>query len=360
MYPENSYAVTANVLLGDADGDGQVNIDDAISISQYLLGKYQVNELQFTAMDVNQDGAVTTTDSLIIQYIESGSINPVTVRKELYALPDQSERSYYRHLCSSSDATSKVPYTIKAPKYLTADSVLEYEEEVSPMSEIRDQDNTNVVQLDLNGNIGSGFIVGSHIIATAAHCVYNNGKFIDNIKVNIYNKNGAVNASNLIHTSTAKELHIPRKYVYPGTDASENFDYALIYVEDDLSEYGVWSMGVLSDNFMNSGRPLTTSGFTILNNEYARYYSEGSVISPADWGSSEEHNLPIYRLHAESQSYGGKSGGVTYYKSDYDDVIAKSAVGVNTGAPPDTNYSWAVRMNPNLIWFYKQNPEAGK
>lgn len=75
---------------------------------------------------------------------------------------------------------------------------------------------------------------------------------------------------------------------------------------------------------------------------------------------NEEHNNPEYRLHAESQSYGGKSGGVTYYKSDYDDVLAKSAVGVNTGSPRDTHYSWAVRMNPNLIWFYKQNPEAGK
>lgn len=359
VYPKESYAAE-NVLLGDADGNGQVNINDAISISQFLLGKLQVTPAQFTAMDINQDGAVTKTDALMVQYVEAGSIAPVTVNKELYAEPDQNSRSYYRHMCNSSDVTSKIPYTIQAPNALTADSVLEYEE-VSPMSEIRDNDNTNVVQLDLNGYIGSGFIVGSHIIATAAHCVYNDGEFIDNIKVNIYNKNGTVNSSNLVHTSTAKELHIPRKYVYPGTDAPENFDYALIYVEDDLSEYGVWSMGVLSDNFMNSGRPLTTSGFTILNNEYyARYYSEGSVISPADWGSSEEHNLPIYRLHAESQSYGGKSGGVTYYKSDYDDVLAKSAVGVNTGSPRDTHYSWAVRMNPNLIWFYKQNPEAGK
>lgn len=38
MYAKESYAAVQNVFLGDADGNVQVNIDDAISISQYLLG----------------------------------------------------------------------------------------------------------------------------------------------------------------------------------------------------------------------------------------------------------------------------------------------------------------------------------
>ncbi|MDE5582227.1 MAG: trypsin-like peptidase domain-containing protein [Ruminococcus sp.] len=354
-------AAVEKVLLGDVDGNKKVDINDTVLILQYLLGRYQADAYQFTAMDVNQDGAVTTTDALMVQNVESGSIESVTVKKELYNVPDQSERSYFRHLCSSSDATSKTRYSIAAPNSLTSASVLEYEEEVSPLSDIIDTENTNVVQLDLGSGIGSGFIVGSHVIATAAHCVYDNNKFVDNIKVNIYNTKGKVSPSNLIHTSTAKELHVPVEYVSSDQAiAKENFDYALIYVEDDLSNYGVWSLGVLSDSFMNSERWLTASGFRTLDNIYARYYSEGSVIAPDTWGEGEAHNLPIYRLYAKSQSYRGKSGGIMYYKSDFNNESVKSAVGVITGNHPDTDYSWAVRMNPNLIWFYKQNPTAGK
>lgn len=367
VFPKESYAAT-NVLLGDADGDGQVNINDAVSISQFLLGKYTVTDRQFTAMDFNQDGAVTKTDALMIQYVEAGSITPTTVNKELYDEPDQDSRGYFRHICSSSDATSKSRYSISPPEELTASSTFSYEDEVSPYI-LRDQENTNVVQLDLNGNVGSGFIVGSHVIATAAHNVYDrtNGNFINNIKVNIYNMNGAVNSSNLVHTSDAKELHIPLNYVYPDWDlllgqqySPENYDYALIYVEDDLSEYGIWNMGVLSDSFMNSSANLTTSGFAKLGGVSARYYDKGMVTSLAQWILDEANIKRELVVCSQNQFYDTMYGGVTYYESTYNDTPAKSAVGVNTGFSVNTGCSWSVRMNPNLIWFYKQNPKAGK
>ena len=67
------------------------------------------------------------------------------------------------------------------------------------------------------------------------------------------------------------------------SEEEPNYDYALIYVEDDLSEYGIWNMGVLSDSFMNSSANLTTSGFAKLGGVSARYYDKGMVTSPAQW-----------------------------------------------------------------------------
>ena len=52
-------------MLGDVNGDGVVNITDAIGLVNYILGKstFEVNEL---AADVNEDGAVNITDAIAI------------------------------------------------------------------------------------------------------------------------------------------------------------------------------------------------------------------------------------------------------------------------------------------------------
>lgn len=362
LYEKESYAAVQNVLLGDANGDGKVNISDAVLVHQYLAGMYQVDAYKLTCMDINQDYVIDSTDALMIQYVEIKTITADTVVKNLYTVPNAETRTYYRHNCKSTDLASRDSYTLAAPAFYGANSVLEYEDtDINLMAEIRDQENTNVVQLELNGYVGSGFIVGSHIIATAAHCVYNKSenKFVNNVKVNIYNKDGIVNASNLVHTSSAKELHVPQEYVNRNDSSRDNYDYALIYVEDDLSEYGIWSMGIPIDEFMESNKQLITIGFTDLGgNTYSRYYSTGNVIAPADWGY-EPDNIP-YRIHSTSTSYGGKSGGILYYKSDYNSTLAKSAVGVNTGSKPSTHYSWANRITPTLLQFYKQNTQINK
>lgn len=56
---------TFNTVLGDVNGDGVVNITDAIGLVNYILGKstFEVNEL---AADVNEDGAVNITDAIAI------------------------------------------------------------------------------------------------------------------------------------------------------------------------------------------------------------------------------------------------------------------------------------------------------
>ena len=60
-----SITAAFNTVLGDVNGDGVVNITDAIGLVNHILGKstFEVNEL---AADVNEDGAVNITDAIAI------------------------------------------------------------------------------------------------------------------------------------------------------------------------------------------------------------------------------------------------------------------------------------------------------
>lgn len=346
-------ANTQRFLLGDVNGDGVVSVSDSIITNQYILGCFVASGEELTCMDVNQDYVIDNTDVLMIRYIAAGLISADTVTKVPYTSPNYETREYYRHDCNSSN-TNKTLYTLTdLPQTANINEVAEF----SYTSDNRDKENTNVVQLDLGNSTGSGFIVAPHVIATAAHCVYDVDEkaFINDISVNIYNKDGEVSSDNLVHTCKARYIHIPKRYIEKVFEYDDVYcDYALIYVEDDLSEYGVWSMGVSVDDFMETGKNLTASGFTAVNKtDYARYYSEGNVRS---FEECNEYDKNIdYRISAESLSYGGKSGGVLYYKSSYDNIMTSSAVGIITGGAYSTHYTWAVRITPTILQFYKQN-----
>ena len=62
-----SASATTNVIIGDANGNGTVEIGDAICIYQFLSGRYGADDSRFTAMDYNCDGVVDKTDALEIQ-----------------------------------------------------------------------------------------------------------------------------------------------------------------------------------------------------------------------------------------------------------------------------------------------------
>ena len=63
------------ILLGDANGDGNISIMDALAIQKYVSGK-AVDSFIEIAADVDDDGFVTVKDSLSVQkYIAGKSVN---------------------------------------------------------------------------------------------------------------------------------------------------------------------------------------------------------------------------------------------------------------------------------------------
>lgn len=54
------------VLIGDADGDGGVNIMDATTI-QLHVAKYKVENINLSCADVNGDGEISIIDATLVQ-----------------------------------------------------------------------------------------------------------------------------------------------------------------------------------------------------------------------------------------------------------------------------------------------------
>ena len=66
-------AENTTLQVGDANGDGDVDIDDATYMQQYLAGRQPgASDEQIKAMDTNGDGDVDTDDVTLLQYYLAG------------------------------------------------------------------------------------------------------------------------------------------------------------------------------------------------------------------------------------------------------------------------------------------------
>lgn len=71
-----TYSIQFNTIPGyvDIDGDGFVNVNDAIAVLQHVVGLSPLSEGQINLADVNEDGLITSLDaSFILKNIAQGS-----------------------------------------------------------------------------------------------------------------------------------------------------------------------------------------------------------------------------------------------------------------------------------------------
>lgn len=335
-------ATTDTILLGDVtDGDGVTAID-ALLVQRYLRGEVTATPRQLTAMDVNEDGVIDNTDVSTIMYqIVMGNFSYVT--KELYTVPDNSSVTYYKHNCSSTNSTQYTQYTIQSTSNYPAST---NDLSSSNLSELRsvdypDYQNIECVKVTCSSVQGSGFVVDNHLIMTAAHCVYGNSSFFSNVAVTFYDEN--MNPSTPI---SARYIHVPENFALTG---NVNYDYALIYVDEDLSDYVV-NIGVMTDYFMTTGQNLTTSGFTMYN---IMQRCTGSITTMASYP------LEIsYRFHSNGKCKSGKSGGMVYFESTSSPsstytINYKSVVGNATHTSGEDTFG--CRITTSLLRFIYQN-----
>lgn len=61
---------TADVMVGDVNGDEKILTNDAVAIVDYVLEKTDLNDAQLKAADTNVDGKVLTNDAVnIVDYV---------------------------------------------------------------------------------------------------------------------------------------------------------------------------------------------------------------------------------------------------------------------------------------------------
>jgi len=85
-----------NLLLGDSDSNGIVNIVDALMIAQYTVGQ-TMNNINLQAADTNVDNVVNIVDALIVAQFCVGLIT------EMPPLPQGSTEKFTLTLRSTTD-----------------------------------------------------------------------------------------------------------------------------------------------------------------------------------------------------------------------------------------------------------------
>ncbi|MBO4293572.1 MAG: dockerin type I repeat-containing protein [Clostridia bacterium] len=70
----NTYAANDEIIKGDINGDGKINITDVTKISAYLVKKINLDKTMLARADYDGDGSVTTKDRDLIAQIVKGGI----------------------------------------------------------------------------------------------------------------------------------------------------------------------------------------------------------------------------------------------------------------------------------------------
>ena len=181
------------------------------------------------------------------------------------------------------------------------------------------------------------------MIATCAHTLYDGTTFHTDYKVKVYDAAGTT----CIATYNATELHIPATY-YNGYN--KYYDYGLIYVDDDLTDYGTMALGLPTNEFETTEQTVAVSGFPGLVNGIStsnRYYGLGTITTTTN----------DYRLCYTTYASPGQSGGPVYVEYTLGDETYRSAIGIHSTSAGSNHY--AIRTTVPLLRFYYNNSHIG-
>lgn len=208
-----------------------------------------------------------------------------------------------------------------------------------------------------SGGIGSGFVVDDHTIATAGHVVYSNDTGSQTVShILLFNTSG-VN----VLDATPIEYHVPYDFIsrlvpsnQPNACATNEYDYALITVEEDLSNYACFYLGAPLDEFMSTSSALTVSGFPgKVNNitvntltTHALYSGNGTILN-------YNYFYPDKQIFYNVDMTPGDSGGPAYITTSYYGSIYYTVIGINVSEAG--TYNIATRITSDLLHFYLNN-----
>ncbi len=342
----------------DVNGDGNVSMADYTVLTMLLDG---YKPLSYDKYDVTNNGVVSFADAAtIFDYYRYGSsassasvanfndlTPPVADIASIY-----NSVTYLKRNCSTGAVTE---YTLNTNGDDVASTAsVEWS---TPM--VTDPNETAVVKItDSQGYlIGTGTIIDNHIIATAAHNLYDAEEGYSDIAIQVIGEQNQV-----LTTITPSYIHLPKMYTIG--DGSNIYDYALIYVDGNLSQYGMFEIGLALDSFVTDTTgeySVKVSGFPGNMSEDARYVSEGSIYGTNNIlnGSANPNIMCHYAI-----TYNGDSGGPVYIDETYEingvNYSCKTMVGIHLDGY--YKYDWAIdkyavarRITADQLRFYCAN-----
>ena len=266
LTPENAESVLSTSPPVVSSTDFDANEDGVVDMSDQLVALKHTKGIGFVPkyykLDINQNQIVDQAD---IDYfgnwffhknITSCFVKRVNGKEQEvpYTVPSG---VMFLTLDDYADATASRSYrkysysTNRGATYTLTPSNMDFSQNTASPNGIVGADsrepstnlteNTGIVYIkNKDSSFGTGFIVGNHQIATAAHVVYNSG-FKSTPTIKTYNESGKLSGKTL----TPVEVHIPANYKYKDNPTAEEmqYDYALITVKEDLSQYTHFSLG---------------------------------------------------------------------------------------------------------------------
>lgn len=265
--------------------------------------------------------------------------------------------SYY----SLSMSESAFPNNISYP-----DTIIGTDEREPETSSIY----TGIVYLGDYYDGATGFVVGDHLIATAAHCVYDSNGWTN--KPYLYFptvfSDGTIGADTTGQKHYFKEAHIDQEYAQRVGNSFTNspYDYALITVSENLSGRYHFNLGIPYDMYNSSNLfedyDIYVTGYPgdhASNNVCYLYTGVGNLYT----GGDALPNMLCYT----TDTYWGDSGSPVYIKENvqtptfYNEIITVIAIHKGINNNPDPNYpyitsNWGALITPLRLKFFLNNP----
>ena len=263
-------------------------------------------------------------------------------------LNDSMSTSYYVYNAQNGNRIYSKNYTLSPPSISlnntpdSTNSVIGYD------SRVIDWTKSGVVKIMCTGGagyLGTGFVVDSHTIATAAHCVVNDdassGKSISSIY--LFNSNGTVSLQ-----ATPIETHVPVKYFDNSLFDNSLNDYALITVEEDLSSYLCFDLGVALDYSVPIS--LTATGFPQYVDTSSSCVNDATTHNMYS-GTGTVQSISTLQIHYNADTSDGNSGCPIFVTESENGTVKHTVIAIHRGGN-----NFGTRINAEIIRFFYQNP----
>ncbi len=372
-------ALPSQSHIKDLNGDNAANVLDAQYLLQFVNGM-RIYENRYSDLDVTDDYVVNDSDAFsylqyVAHYMSQQLPAPFSSSNGPYGSSDSFEfRSYVK--CDYPSLTT-ITYILDDSNLLTnvngnislleQDTVTTQTETVVQANN-RDGNNptsdTDMWSINYDSRMvrvgetingvftpqSTGFIIGEHLIATASHCVCNihPGYSLFNPYRSVTAYLYTVEDDSIVSTPyelTVTSVHVPLNFVQ-SLNASF-YEYGLIEVEEDLSDFGCFNLGIITDYAPTSSdgqdEDLLLLRLQQFQNPNAPLYTEEQKKYPLlvdGW----LRGIGLQQISMGSSTSQGSSGSVIYLHDN------NTAVGIIWG----TNQS-ATRITRPLLQFYLNN-----
>lgn len=356
-------SATTSYLKGDINNDGVVSGTDSLALKKFLVGNIGTNSGAVAErLDIYRDGIIDNADfDLLKQIILGTETSEEMTSNNTTALPSHSTKYYYKYDASTGTQIGS-KYSVADVGNISTGSGVSVTTIIGDDDREIDYSNSGVVKLTFNSGSGTGFVIDKHHILTCAHCVYDTSSNspVTNLKYTIYNSSGSVKA-----TYSASNYHVPEEYQNASSYSSTGYlyDYAIIEVTQDLSNYCTFSLGV-ARNYITTTNPELHingySGYSDGSTDPITISLRGKMVTGSGYLTSTKINT--HNIYYDVDIVPGTSGGPLYVKvpngndsandeENYDLVV----IGIHSGQ--NTNYNLAKRIDTNILNFVYNNSE---